>query len=272
MKKNMQITASFKKEILAFTRTKKFLILFFVFLGAALLYPLLIKAMNSMMEAIPSEIDIGMTAEFAETVGNGTMMAVSSVVGVGLIVFLLVINSFAGGEQKRRSIIIPSSSGLRSASYILPKFIIYPLAVFLMTVVSGMAAWALSLALFDVHDAAADAAFLSSALAGVHLMLYVCMHLTIGTATGRAGMSSAICIGVSMLLPAIFMGAGVGTVYNPFGLDTMSLAAVSSAAGDAGEVMMTVVIALGIMVILYLIALFAQNARKIDNSGNEIVI
>jgi len=266
---DMQISASFKKEMLAFLRTKKLLILICVFIGTALLYPLLIKMMSSMMELMPE--DIGVSAQFAESVSNGVYLAVSSLQGVGIIVFLLVINSFAGGEQKRRSIIIPNSSGLRAVGYLLPKFIIYPLSVFFMAVLGGMAAWGISLTLFDVHDLGADAVLLSSVLTGVHLMFYTCLHLTIGTATGQAGMSAAICIGVSMLLPTIFMGAGIEAAYNPFALDIMSLAVIIAGKGNA-EIIPTILIALGIMATLYFLALFAQNARKIDNMGNEIAL
>jgi hypothetical protein len=106
-------------------------------------------------------------------------------------------------------------------------------------------------------------------------MFYICAHLTLGTATGKAGMSSAICIGVSMILPGIFAVIGSENVYNPFTLNMLAGSVVfddTRSAVPAQDILMTVFIAFAVMAVLYFIALFAQNAKKIDNSGNEIRI
>ena len=104
-------------------------------------------------------------------------------------------------------------------------------------------------------------------------MLYVCFHLTLGTATGKAGMSAAICIIASIILPGIFAVTGSEYIFNPFAIDLLASSVIynpETIQTELLDIAITVLFALAIMFIMYLIALFAQNARKIDNSGNEI--
>ena len=132
--------------------------------------------------------------------------------------------------------------------------------------------WALSVWLFDVADVTFSSAMLSGILSGVCLMLYVCFHLALGTATGRAGMSAAVCITASLLLPGIFAGLGTYEMFNPLTLDLLAVAALSSEAIPFSELLdfaITIAFALAIMAITYLIALFAQNAKRVDNTGDE---
>jgi len=276
---NIQTKASFKKEWLSYFRTQRFLTIFLVIVGLAVLSPLMLAGMGSLMDSM-SDIyeemgtDVsGMTEIISETTSIGVTSAVESVTGAALIVMIILLNRAAGGEQKRRAVILPKSSGLRSFSYIFPKYIVYPVSAFLMTVVAISASWAVSLFLFERNDVFALNALLAGAIAGVHLMLYTCFHLTLGTATGRAGMSSAVCIAVSILLPTLLAFADIDYMFNPFTLNTLA-SIVLRAKMLNGSVLLdisaTVAFAIGIMVITCLIAVFAQNAKKIDNSGNEI--
>ena len=216
-----------------------------------------------------------LTEALGSSVSTGVSQAVSDISQTGLIVFLLVINSNAGGEQKKRSIMIPRSSGLKSFSYIFPKFIIYPLSALTLAVVSTFAAWGMSSLAFRYNDVSPLGVLLGGALSGISLMFYVCAHITIGTATGKAGLSATICIVTSLLLSNILLLFGSDLVYNPFTLNALagSVVSIEGLSGTSPvEVIMTVVIAFAIMVILFFLALFAQNAKKIDNSGNEIRI
>ena len=277
----MQTKASFKKEYLAFFRTKKVFILALVLIGLAVINPLLITGMSVFMDSfseVYAELGVdvsGMTEALSSSVSTGVSTAVSGIAQTGLVVFLIVLNSNAGGEQKKRSIIIPRSTGLRSFSYIFPKFIIYPLAAFVIAVIATFAAWGVSVFGFVYNDVSAAGVLLASVLTGVSLMFYVCAHLTIGTATGKAGMSAAVCIVASFLLPILLSSMGAGYVYNPFTMHALAGSVVFNSGVSTAqvlEIIITVIIALVLMVILYLIALFAQNAKRIDNSGNETKI
>jgi ABC-2 type transport system permease protein len=287
----LQNKASFKKEIMAFFRTKKLTIIALVFIGLAIFGPLMIRGLGLLMSSMEELYDdLGMdvtetAAMLAESATMGVHTFIENIPTVGLLVYLLLINSFAGGEQKRRSIIIPSSSGLRPFSYIFPKFIIYPLTALVLSIIAALVSAVISIAAFENNDIVFGQVLIAGTLAGVHLMLFICFHLALGTATGKAGMSAAVCICASFLVPRFFgvMSAGIDghlIAYNPF---MFGLAALHALYGDiapsadggvmtVAEVIISVAFALAIMVIVYFLAFFAQNVKKIDNTGNEMVI
>jgi hypothetical protein len=273
----MQTSACFKKEIMAFFRTKKFLVLFCVFVGVAVLIPLMFGATASFMESA-GELDMigAMLGALTMRASDGLIILLGNLFLVGLILYLLLINSFAGGEQKKRAIIIPRSAGLRAASYITPKFIVYPLSAFVLTMFAVLLGAAVSSSVFKVNDLVTSQVLAAGALLGVNLMMYTCFHLCIGTATGQAGASAAICIGFAVLVPDIFELIsrsidGDLIAYNPFALATMSMEAVAHEP-NTGEMAVTVIFSFALMFISYLLAVFAQNAKRIDNKGNEMVI
>ena len=273
-----QIKASFKKEFFAYFRTGKITIIACVLVALAIFSPLMISGMGALMEAMSDIYDeLGVDVSImTEILSANTSTGVSSSVSdmtAGLIVLLLLLNSAAGGEQKKRTVIIPKSSGLQSLAYILPKFIIYPLSAFVIAFISVLASYAVSLAVFEVNDLAFIGVLLSGVLSGVGFMFYTCFHLTLGTATGRAGMSAAICISASIILSNIFAFTSMDYMFNPFALNLLASSVLfknAISAADALDILATLLFALGIMVLLYFIALFAQNARRIDNTGNEI--
>jgi len=276
----MQTKASFKKEYLAFFRTRTFLTVALVVIGLSILSPLLITGMGALIDSMSGlydeyfDMDVsGMSEMLGATASIGVATTVSDITGVGLIVYLLLINKAAGGEQKKRAVIIPMSSGLRSVAYIFPKFIIYPLSAFVLAVVAMFTSWAVSALVFDVNDVAFTGILLAGILAGVSMMFYVCFHITIGTATGKAGMSATLCIIASILLPNIFALTNMEYMFNPFALNVLASTVVTRTAISNQELLdfaITIVFALAIMTGAYYIAVFAQNAKKIDNTGNEI--
>jgi len=274
---DLQTKASLHKELLAFLRTKKFLILVCVIIGWSVVSPLMIVGLGLMVDSMSdlySEFGVdmsGMTEELTSSASLGVASQISDISGVGVIVFLLVINSFAGGEQKKRSIIIPQSAGLSSFSYITPKFIVYPITIFILSFIGTIAAGVVSGFVFDENDLVFTNVVNAGILLGVSNMFYVCIHLTIGTGTGKPRISSAICIGALLLLPGFFVLADANPAFNPFTINTAAAAAVFGNVSSSG-MFIGIIVALVLMVALYYIALFAQNARKIDNSGNEVLI
>jgi len=276
---NTQTKAGFKKEILSYFRTNKITAISLVIIGLAAFSPLMITGLGAMMEAMSDVYEelgtdiTGMTELLGASASIGVASAIESINGAALIVVLLLLNRAAGGEQKKRAMIIPKSAGLRSFAYIFPKFIIYPLSIFIFTVVAAIVSWVLSALLFEVNDVAFSGVILAGILSGVSLMLYVCFHLTLGTATGKAGMSASVCIAASIFLPTIFSLVSTDYMYNPFALELLATMAISSEASldiNIFDLLVTVIFALAIMGVTFYIALFAQNARKIDNTGNEI--
>jgi len=274
-----QTGASFKKEFLAFFRTRTFLTIALVIVGLAIVIPLMVTGMGLFMgemsefyEELGTDVT-GMTEALSESAIIGVQSSIESISSVGLIITVIMLNKFAGGEQKRRSIIIPRSSGLRSFAYIFPKFIIYPLSILILSIAGAFTSWLISIPLFTENNLTANGVLLAGVLTGVTLMLYVCFHLTLGTATGKAGMSSAICITMAFILPGVLSQIVDGNLYNPFTLELLVIPVLQSRSISATmlqDILVTIGFALGIMVILFLVALFAQNAKRIDNRGNEI--
>jgi len=276
---NIQTRASFKKELMAYIRTYNLLAVALVIIGLAIFSPLLIAGTGALMDAMSDVydemgIDVSIMTEMLGTAASiGVTSSVESITGAGLIVVLLLLNKAAGGEQKKRAVIIPKSAGLRSFAYIFPKFIIYPLSVFVITVAAMFAAWAFSLLVFDVNDVTFSGVLLSGIISGFCLMLYVCFHLALGTATGKAAMSAAVCITASILLPAFFSVMSAEYMFNPFALNVVAYTVIlndSITGAELTDIAVSAVFALGIMTVAYFVALFAQNARKVDNRGNEI--
>ena len=274
---DIQTKASLHKELLAFLRTNKFLILVCVIIGWSVISPLLIVGLGFLVDSMSDiyrEFGLDMTEitdELTSSASLGVASQVSDISGIGVIVFLLVINSFAGGEQKKRSIIIPQSAGLSSFSYITPKFIVYPITIFILSLIGTLAAGFVSGLVFDHNDLIFINVVNAGILLGVSNMFYVCIHLTLGTGTGKPWISSAICIGALLLLPSFFVLADANPAFNPFTINTAASAAVFGNTSSSG-MLIGIVVALVLMAALYYIALFAQNARKIDNSGNEVLI
>jgi len=276
---NIQTIAGFNKEFLAYFKTKKFLTIALVILGLSILSPLIVSGLGFLMDAMSDIYDeLGMdVSEMTDMLGTSASIGVSSsvgdITGTAIIVVLILLNSAAGGEQKKRSIIIPKSAGLNSFAHIFPKFIIYPLSIFFLSIAALFASWGVSVFLFDVNDVTFVGVLLAGILSGACLMFYTCFHLALGTATGQAGMSAAVCISASVIFSNIFAFVDIGYMFNPFALNVLAVSSVNKAYVTGSELLdigITLAFALGIMVVSYFIALFAQNARKIDNSGNEI--
>jgi len=275
---NNQTKASFKREFLAFFRTNTFVIVTCVIIGLSIFSPTLIAGAGALMDAMSDVYDemgmdvAGMTELLGSSAAIGVASSVEIVVGTSLIVLLLLINKAAGGEQKKRAMIVPKSAGLRSFPYIFPKFIIYPITAFILAVLAILASLPISILLFNINDVTFNDTLLAGVIAGVSLMFYVCCHLALGTATGRAGMSAAVCISVSIILPLVFSAVSSDYMFNPFSLGTLAISVIYG--GVTGrellDIIFSIIFALGIMVVTYFVALFAQNAKKIDNSGSEL--
>lgn len=276
---SIQTKAGFLKEALSFFRTSKFIIIAVVLLGLSALSPLLITGLGDLMDSMSDIYDemgmdvSGMTGMLSAESALGVSTTVSDLTTTGLIIYLLLINRAAGGEQKKRDVIIPQTAGLRSTGYLFPKYIVYPLSAFVLSVLGMFVSWGVSSVAFEINNVNATQVLIAGILVGMCMMFYVCFHITLGTATGKPGLSAAVCIVASVLLPSIFVIVGTDYLFNPFALNTMATDIIVNLE-ISGELMRdiaaTIAFALGLMVLSYFIALFAQNAKKIDNSGDEI--
>ena len=152
------IKAGIKKELMLFTRGFKLLGVIITIVAISLLYPFTYKSMELMANQI-SDMGQQMGGETQGQVENaassinnmlgsisemygGSMAAVgfktgvSSLTSTGSLVIMLLLMSAAGGEQKKRSVIIPTCAGLSPSGYVMPKFIVYPLVIGLMSFIA----------------------------------------------------------------------------------------------------------------------------------------
>lgn len=292
-----QITASFKKEFILFSRTYRLLGVCLVFIAFAILDPVMIKGMkmisgwyddmlNTITEQSEMDIDFSMEsvmdAAYGEepTAAVGVVQSTGDMSSISIIVMLIILNLVAGGEQKKRSTIIPSRAGLRPLSYSLPKFIIYPVTAFITTVIAMCFSYLTSIILFSVNDLSFASVLISGIFMGLFSAFFAAMHLFIGISTGKPAVSAVICIILNMFLPTILSVMGISDKYNPFALVNFSQYTIqASSIGtkltdyySPQNILITVLATLILMAIMFFLTLFIQTARKIDNKGGNVLI
>lgn len=239
-------------------------------------------SLDTQTEPVSTQSDfssITQTLMNTECTELGVMMALTDIASTGLLVLLLLLMSTAGGELKKRAVIIPNTAGLTPFNYILPKFILYPAFIFVLTILGGFESYGVSSIIFGTK---ADplAVLIGSLLIGLFMAFLVTVHLTLGICTARPGISTAILYILSSFLPLVLSGFNCNK-FNPFALSGMmngvlnasvSGAAVTDALSDTVNVVVSIAITLVLMVVLFFITLITLNARKINNSDNEIAL
>lgn len=289
-----QLKYSFKKELAQYFRTFKFLGMVLAIFGFAITNPLMAKfsavllsSMDGMSmpsqtsqistsfsgadEGLLGSIDI---SDVVAMYNNGALMFAESLVSFAsysLLIVMLVMRSAAGGEQKKRAMIVPLCSGLQNKNYLLPKFIIYPLSMFAMTFLGGLVSGGLCGALFENWNVSVGMVMLGSLLMAVYMMFVITIYLSLGICTSRPGiMTGAVFVG-QMILQSLLEGMGLKD-FQPFSLVT----AVNYMFADDGyvsEKMPSILTALGlslvICVLMYFLALGVLSAKKIDNQEED---
>lgn len=294
----MQMKYSFKKEWSHFVRTGRMIGLVAAIFSFALSGPLMFKFLAVVMETVYSA-DGGGTplAAFAAAsagmdgglgnafggIGMDEIMDVysdagmifisniSSLSGLSMLIVMLIMMAAAGGEQKKRAMIVPMCSGLEYVSYLVPKFVIYPLCTGIVTFVSVPVAGALCNAMFANNKVSAAVIFLCAVMYAVYNIFLTCVFLAVGLCTSRPGAATvAVYLGQSFV-QLIFQGMGL-IDYNPFTLITLPAVMIT----EGFEVMdkmlsiaVALVISLAVAVIMYFLTLGVLNTKKIDNTEDE---
>ena len=217
----MQFNASFKKEWLEVTRTFRILAFILVFMAFALIDP-------AMMMVIPKLMEVLQTAgagDLASIFKSDQMVALQSFVGdalqVGILVLLLGMMRAAGGDQKKRTCIIPICSGMRRDTYVLAKFALYPILAAVCSFAAYLLAYGWSCILFKPMLSIGEILLPACAMA-IFVFFNACLMLFIGISTGKAGISVVIVFAMNMLAQLLLTPLKLNH-YNPYAL--MSLAA-----------------------------------------------
>lgn len=291
-----------KKEIMYLGRTGKLAGVIMAMLIFALLDGLMLKVTGAMMSSMSTTMqqqveqiseNAGESEEINElsdiTNSMSTMTSVfenmsaatvlfstiSDVSSLGILITLLVIKSACGGEQKRRSIIIPRCAGLTPKMYILPKFMLYPLIIFVLAFISVILASVMSQLLFE-GAILFENVLVAAVTLGVYLAFVMTVMLTLGICTEKPGISVIIVLVSINILPSLLSAYRVDR-FNPFALPGLVGSAVTAeSSAFASMDMLNFWVSIGatliISVILYFVTLLALNSKEVKNEGNEPVL
>lgn len=281
------IKAGIKKEFMLFSRGFRLIGVIITIIGISLMYPLLYKSMEMMagqiadmgqqiggeaQDQVTGAVDSinGMMSSL-EAMYGGSMAAVgfktgvSSITSTGFLIISLLLMSTAGGEQKKRSIIIPDCAGLTPAGYVMPKFIVYPVMIGLLSFLGGMTTGGISNLIYNNELNINDIIF-SSLCAAIYMLFMTALYFLIGLSTGRPGISVIIVYGGSTIIPILLQSLDIDR-YNPFTLQSLLMSSYNDA--DMNNFMLSTVVAFILSVICCLLALMIMTLRRVDNTVGE---
>lgn len=275
--------AGIKKEFKLFGRGFKFWGILLLIIGIAASYPLLYKTMelmtdqmaqmgNQMGGSMQTATDSmnGMIEGLKELYGGsmagvGFYTAVTSFTSTGFLVMALLLMETAGGEQKKRSVIMLNCAGLTPSGYILPKFAVYPLLLGIMTFLGTLACWGITSAVYNMVMPIEDVMF-SGACAAIYIVFMISAYILFGTCTGRPGVGVIVMFLGSAIVPIILSGFNIQK-YNPFVLPDLLMT--SYAEADMNNFMLSAAVSIILSVICCVLSLLVTTLKKIDNSEAE---
>ena len=290
----MQLKYSFKKEWYHFTRTFRLGGILIAVFSFALADPLMYKALGALMQ-MAAEVDMdslmatasagvqvtsadygyydysGMTDVFFD--GGAVLgVALAEICSSAFLVIMLLLMSAAGGEQKKRATIIPSCSGLNTFNYLLPKFVIYPAFVLVVSFAGSAVSGVLCSVLFTQNVPSMGMMLFGALLCGIYMAFLTAVYLSVGLCTSRPGVTTVLMyIGVSVV--KLILSSLDLTMYNPFTLSLLisgeMFAEGFSLADNAASIIVAVVLSAVIGVLMFLLALAVQRAKAINNQEDR---
>lgn len=281
------IKVGIKKEFMLFSRGFRLIGVIITIIGISLMYPLLYKSMEMMagqiadmgqqiggeaQDQVTGAVDSinGMMSSL-EAMYGGSMAAVgfktgvSSITSTGFLIISLLLMATAGGEQKKRSVIIPNCAGLTPAGYVLPKFIVYPLVIGVLSFLGGIITGCISNLMYNNELSINDIMF-SSLCAAIYMLFMIALYFLIGLSTGRPGISVIIVYGGSTIIPILLQSLDIDR-YNPFTLQSLLMSSYNDA--DMNNFILSTVVAFILSVICCLLALMIMTLRRVDNTVGE---
>lgn len=277
----MQIKAGLKKEWLQFTRTFRLGGIILAIASFALADPLMYWAMNLLLDGISTTqaavadtgaLDIGEVASVFNNAGVVFSMTMAEFCSTSTLIFMLILMSPCGGEQKKRATIIPSCTGLGTLEYLIPKYIIYPAAIFVVTLASCMMAGGICNLVFT--DGAIDAGMMSLAavLCAVYLTFILVVYMSIGLCTSRPGVVTVFMyIGVSIV--QIFLNQLGLTKFHPLTLRSLVTSEMFTEsfvlADEVGSIAVGTALSVVIGVMMFVLTYAVQKGTKINNQVDK---
>jgi hypothetical protein len=180
----------------------------------------------------------------------------SDLTDIGILVILLCFMAFIGGEQKKKSLTIPLSKGLRIESYVISKFTLFPLLGFFSGLIFSLVGYYFSLALFG-NGIAFINVISSSLLVGFEVMFAVTLCTSIGLITSQPGIGVAIIYVSRLILTSILAAADINR-FNPYALN---LYASMFNFAPLLEVIISVIITFILIIFLFVFTMIVMKKR-----------
>lgn len=298
-----QLKYSFKKELAQFTRKGKLLGIILAIFGFALFSPLLYKfvaftlnAMNDMdlpgldapqyQAELVAEIqvsddggalgglDFGAVKEaYSSAQAIFATTLVSNFATYAVLIIMLVMRRPAGTEQRKREMIVPLCAGLDYKNYIVPKFVIYPLSVFVFAFLGSLMAGGLCNSLFPNDKLGFSQIALVSLMIGVYMAFIITVYLAVGLCSGRAGVMVAVVFIGQLFLPSLIAMLGLSK-YQPFALINLISALSEPSLGDIlsenlTNILISSLISIAIGVLLFFVTLAVLNGKRVNNEEED---
>ena len=216
---------------------------------------------------ITGDVDFGSLSD-AEFASLGVISSLGDLTGTLMLVAMLVTMYSAGGELKKRSMIIPQNAGLTPQLYLLPKFLVYPLAMAVFGFCGIWISYGTCCLMFPNNDITIGAVAVTALVAGVFDAFMTAAYFTLGLCTAKAGLSVVIMYGGNAILTVLFSALGADK-FHPFTLTTQAQEALLGEEVDKVNLWGSIGITLLIILLCYFVTLFVISAKRIDNRGKE---
>lgn len=282
-----QIKYSFKKEWLHFFRTFRFGGVIIAIFSFAISDPLMYRVMLGMMDMLGEVMsDTALSADLSGAQDAMDMVSgmfadasmvfaltMADICAMAVLIVTLILMSPAGGEQKKRATVIPLSSGLTNTCYLIPKFVMYPATVFVMTFLAALASGGMCNALFEENRIGVGMLLLASILAAIYCTFVITVYIAVGLCTSHPAVA-AILVYIGSSLAQVLLSGFELTDYNPFTLKILVTGGMFNPdfvlSDNAASIAVGAVISVVLGVVMYFMTLAVLNAKKIDNQqANE---
>ena len=272
----------FQKEWYHFSRTFRFGGVLIALFSVAIVNPLMIKAMLSMLDVLSASPTEMMSNQVMPDLGLGELVseytsgivfgaALSDLCNTALLVILLVLMSPFGGEQKKRATLIPSCSGLDNQYYLIPKFVLYPSVLFVTTFASGILAGLICNAMF-ADPIGFGEILVGSVLCAIYLTFIMVIYMSLGLCTSRPGIMTIVIYFGHNLIQAILVAMGLER-FNPFTLYSVFSYQMYeeefSLSAEAASIIVGIVLSVVIAVMMYFLTLAVLKNKRINNQEDK---
>lgn len=285
-----------KKELMFFTRSFKLGGIIIAAIAFAVLSPLLMKLSGVMMSSMetmdadnlkggnyadlsysenpsaePMSFDSDLFSLFEEEnlAYMGVLSAFGDLTNTLLLVFMIVTMYSAGGELKKRSMIIPLNAGLSTRLYVLPKYLVYPAAAAVIAFGGVLLSGLVTFLVFGGAYSPDIADLLLTALtAAVYDAFIITLYFTLGLCTARAGIATIILYSGSAILSVLFTAFGADK-FHPFALKDLAQEILTEGERDFVNLLGSIGVTLLLMLLCYFVTVFVISAKKTDNRGEE---